>query len=104
MLLEDRGYSAEALISQIRFYEANVIAQIDQSGTPSTPVIRPSSGAVASPADAQQVINFLNLPDASDVNYRIGRIAHSGDVEIPIALDQEILRHDSLVKSLCRPN
>ena len=97
VLLEDRGYSAESLVSQIRFYEANVIAQIDQHGTPSTPVIRPSTGAVASPADAQQVINFLNLPDASDVNYRIGRIAHSGDVEIPIALDQDILRHHILI-------
>ena len=97
VLLEDRGYSAESLISQIRFYEANVIAQIDQHGTPSTPVIRPSTGAVASPANAEQVINFLKLPDASDVNFRIGRVAHSGDVEIPIAINQEILRHHILV-------
>ena len=97
VLLEDRGYSAESLISQIRFYEANVIAQIDQDGSPSTPVIRPSTGAVASTANAQQVIDFLRLPDASDIDYRIGRIAHSGDVEIPIAINQQILRHHILV-------
>ena len=97
VLLEDRGYTAESLISQIRFYEANVIAQIDQDGNPSTPVIRPSTGAVASPANAQQVIDFLRLPDVSDVNYRIGRIAHSGDVEIPIAINQQILRHHILI-------
>ena len=97
VLLEDRGYNAESLISQIRLYEANVIAQIDQQGTPSTPVIRPSTGAVASLAKAEQVIKFLNLPDATDVNFRIGRIAHSGDVEIPIAINQEILRHHILI-------
>ena len=97
VLLEDRGYSAESLISQIRFYEANVIAQIDQQGTPQTPVIRPSTGAVAIPANAEQVINFLNLPDAADVDFRIGRIAHSGDVEIPIAINQEILEHHILI-------
>ena len=97
VLLEDRGYTAESLISQIRFYEANVIAQVDQQGTPQTPVIRPSTGAVAIPANAEQVINFLNLPNAGDVNFRIGRIAHSGDVEIPIAINQDILEHHILI-------
>ena len=97
VLLEDRGYSAESLISQIRFYEANVIAQIDKGDIPVTPVIRPSTGAVARPAEAKQVIDYLMLPDASDVNYRIGRIAHSGDKEIPIAINQEILRHHILI-------
>ena len=97
VLLEDRGYTAESLISQIRFYEANIIAQIDQQDTPSTPVIRPSTGAVASPANAEQVNKFLNLPDAKNDDFRIGRIAHSGDVEIPIAINQEILRHHILI-------
>ena len=97
VLLEDRGYSAESLISQIRFYEANVVAQIDSDDRPQTPVIRPSTGAIASPANARQVIDFLNLPDATDLNFRIGRIAHSGDVEIPIALNEDIIEHHILI-------
>ena len=99
-LIEDRGYDKDSLVSDIRFYEAEVLAQLDTDDRPQTPLTRPSTGSVAQLATTAQVIGSLQLPTVkSDEinNFRIGRLARSGEATVPIIIPDKLLNHHILV-------
>ena len=101
-LIEDRGYEKDALVSHVRFYEADIIAHTDGEGGPQTPFTRPSTGAVARPAETNEIERYLRLPkpddDKADGNdFRIGKLARSGDATVPIIVNEHIFNHHILV-------
>ena len=102
-LIEDRGYEKDALVSHVRFYEADIIAHTDGKGKPQTPFTRPSTGAVARPAETDEIERYLRLPkpdsgEADDGNdFRIGKLARSGDATVPIIINEHIFNHHILV-------
>ena len=101
-LIENRGYEKDALVSHVRFYEADIIARTDGEGKPQTPFTRPSTGAVARPAETDEIERCLRLPKPdsgkSDGNdFRIGKLAHSGDATVPIIVNERIFNHHILV-------
>ena len=101
-LIEDRGYEKDALVSHVRFYEAEIIAHTDGEGKPQTPFTRPSTGAVARMAETEEIERYLRLPkpDSGEANgrdFRIGKLARSGDATVPIIVNDHILNHHVLV-------
>ena len=99
-LIENRGYEKEALVSHIRFYEAEILAQIDEQNKPQTSFTRPSTGAISRPAETELIVNCLRLPMASEKeenNLRIGKLARSGGTAVPIFASENILNHHILV-------
>ena len=55
-LIEDRGYQKESLVSHVRFYEAAIIAHLDDNGDPQTHFTRPSTGAISRPSSTKEII------------------------------------------------
>ena len=99
-LIEDRGYEKDALVSHIRFYEAEILAQIDENGKPQTSFTRPSTGAISRPAETNLIVNCLRLPAVPNDrcnDSRIGKLARSGDTTVPIFASEDILNHHILV-------
>ena len=99
-LIEDRGYEKDALVSHIRFYEAEILAQIDENGKPQTSFTRPSTGAISRLANTELIVNCLRLPVVTNNqcdNFRIGKLARSGDTTVPIFANADILNHHILV-------
>ena len=99
-LIENRGYEKDALVSHIRFYEAEIIAQIDENGKPKTSFTRPSTGAISRPAEAELIVDCLRLPmvpEAKSSKLRVGMLARSGDTIVPIFANENILNHHILV-------
>ena len=96
-LIEERGYDRDALISHIRFYEAEILAQMDEHERPQTPFTRPSTGAISRAATTGEIVNCLRLPVADICNHRIGKLARSGDATVPIVVNDNLLNHHILV-------
>ena len=96
-LIEDRGYEKDALVSHVRFYEADIIAHTDGEGKPQTPFTRPSTGAISRTAKTEEIIDYLRLPTSDGNDFRIGKLARSGDATVPIIVSDHILNHHILV-------
>ena len=96
-LLEDNGYSKDAIVANISYYDATVEAILDEDGNPETPFIRPTTGAVNQLATTEEITNALELPQVSHNCFRIGKLAHSGEAEVDINPDERILNHHILV-------
>ena len=97
-LIEGRGYSADAIVANISYYEAEVNAIIDPaSNETSTAYIRPTTGTVHRLAQTDEIVQYLDLPQSANVNRRIGTLARSGDAEVPINASDRILNHHILV-------
>ena len=97
-LIEGRGYSTEAIVSNISYYDAEVNAIIDPtSGDASTPYIRPTTGTIHRLATTDEIVRYLELPTATGVDRRIGTLARSGDAAVPINVSDRILNHHILV-------
>lgn len=96
-LLEDNGYSKDAIVANITYYDATVEAILDKDGKPATPFIRPTTGAVNRLATTKEITNALELPQVSDNRFRIGKLARSGEIEVAINPDEKILNHHILV-------
>ena len=96
-LLEDNGYSKDAIVANITYYDAAVEAILDEDGKPETPFIRPTTGAVNRLATTAEITNALELPQVSDDRFRIGKLARSGEAEVAINPDGRIMNHHILV-------
>lgn len=97
-LIEGRGYTTEAIVSNVTYYDAEVNAIIDpNTNEASTAYIRPTTGTVHRLADTNEIVQYLELPPSSGVDLRIGILARSGNSEVPINASAEILNHHILV-------
>ena len=97
-LIEDRGYQKESLVSHVRFYEAEIIAHLNDNGDPQTHFTRPSTGAVSRPATTDEIIRCLSLPGAeNDQQEKIGQLALSGEATVPVNITEHIFNHHILV-------
>ena len=97
-LIEDRGYSTDAIVSNISYYDAEVNAIIDlTNGEVSTPYIRPTTGTVHRLAETNEIVRYLELHQVAGVDRRIGTLARSGDAEVPINVSDQILNHHILI-------
>ena len=97
-LIEDRGYSTDAIVSNISYYDAEVNAIIDPvSNEASAPYVRPTTGTVHRLAETDEIVRYLELPQFPDIDRRIGTLALSGDAEVPINASDRILNHHILV-------
>lgn len=96
-LLEDLGYSEDSLVSNVPYYDATVEAMIGNDGKPETPFVRPTTGAINRLATSDEIIQYLRLPQVEGDDFRIGKLARSGEEEVPINLDDRILYHHMLV-------
>ncbi|MCE2466170.1 MAG: hypothetical protein J4G01_08925 [Dehalococcoidia bacterium] len=68
-LIEDRGYSADAIVSNISYYDAEVEAIIDPTrDEASTAYIRPTTGTVHRLAQTNEIVNYLELPSSVGVD------------------------------------
>ena len=97
-LIEGRGYSADAIVANISYYDAEVNAIIDPNDNEaSTAYIRPTTGTVHRPAETDEIISYLGLPQHDADDLRIGILARSGGAEVPINASADILNHHILV-------
>ena len=96
-LIENRGYDKNALVSHVRFYEAQVLAALDEQGNPSTPFTRPSTGSLATFASQEEIIRSLQLPSKMSDDRRIGELARSGNADVPVIITEDILNHHMLI-------
>ena len=96
-LIEDHGYEKDAIVANITYYDAKVEAILDETGKPDTPYIRPTTGAINRLATTEEIIQCLELPRVDGNAYRIGRLARSGEAEVAINPDANILNHHILV-------
>lgn len=96
-LLEDNGYSKDAIVANISYYDATVEAIFDKDGNPETPFIRPTTGAVNRLATTEEITNALELPQVKHDCFRIGKLARSGEAEVAINPNERILNHHILV-------
>lgn len=96
-IIENRGYEKEALVSQVRFYEAEIHADIDRKGKPQTPFTRPSTGSTSRPATTEEIIRCLRLPKSDSKDSRIGALARSGNADVSIFINEHIFNHHVLV-------
>ena len=95
-LIEDNGYSKDAIVSNITYYNATVQAIMGENGNPATPFIRPTTGAVSRLATTDEITTCLELPEADDTR-RIGKLARSGEAEVAISPNERVLNHHILV-------
>ena len=95
-LIEDRGYSKDAIVANITYYDAKIEAIIDADGKPDTPFIRPTTGAINRLASTEEIVRCLELPDGDGNDSRIGKLARSGEAEVAINIDKRILDHHIL--------
>ena len=96
-LMDNSGYSKDAIVANITYYDASVEAMLGGDGKPATPFIRPTTGAINRLATTDQIIRCLELPQGEAAKFRIGRLARSGDTEVAISPDERILNHHILV-------
>ena len=96
-LVEDNGYAKDAIVANVTYYDASVEAVLDEDGKPATPFIRPTTGAIHTTATTDQITKYLELPQDQDNQFRIGKLARSGDTEVTINPDKRILNHHILV-------
>lgn len=97
-LIEGRGYATDAIVANVSYYDAEVNAIIDpDTDEASTPYIRPTTGTVHRLAETDEIVRYLDLPTVEGVDRRIGVLARSGDVEVPINASDRILNHHILV-------
>ena len=95
-LLGDKGYATDAIVSNVTYYDAKVEAVV-RGGKPETAFIRPTTGAVCRLATTQEITANLELPSGGGEATRIGRLAQSGEAEVPIHVDKRVLDHHALV-------
>ena len=95
-LLGDKGYATDAIVSNVTYYDAKVEAVI-REGKPETAFVRPTTGAVCRLATTQEITANLELPTGIGDATRIGRLAQSGEAEVPIHVDKRVLDHHALV-------
>ena len=95
-LLSDKGYATDAIVSNVTYYDAKVEAVI-REGKPETAFVRPTTGAVCRLATTDEITANLDLPAVDSGATRIGRLAQSGDAEVPIHVDKRVLDHHALV-------
>ena len=100
-LVENRGYTRDSLVSDLRFYEAEVLAKIGEDDRPQSPYDRPVTGTQWRTATGREVQRYLQLDTAEDqadeVARRIGELAQSGDAGVPVLVNNDILNHHILV-------
>ena len=97
-IIEDRGYDKDALVSHVRFYEAQVLARLNEAGRPSTPFMRPSTGSLARFATESEIVGSLQLPSEPNVeDRRVGQLAQSGDAAVPVLITEHVLNHHILI-------
>ena len=98
-LIEGKGYSADAIVANISYYEAEVNAIIDPANNEAaTAYIRPTTGTVHRCAVTDEIVQYLDLPPSSvGIDRRIGALARSGDTQVPINASDRILNHHILV-------
>ena len=96
-LVENTGYSKDAIVANITYYDASVEALLDDKDKPATPFIRPTTGAINILATTDQITKYLEMPQVQSNQFRIGKLARSGDAEVTINPDERILNHHILV-------
>ena len=97
-LIEERGYSTDAIVSNISYYDAEINAIINgEDNTAVTAYIRPTTGTVHRIAQTGEIERYLELPAGDGVDRRIGVLARSGETEVPINASDRILNHHILV-------
>ena len=96
-LVENTGYSKDAIVANITYYDASVEALLDDKDKPATPFIRPTTGAINILATTDQITKYLEMPQVQSNQFRIGKLARSGDAEVTINPDEKILNHHILV-------
>ena len=96
-LIEDHGYEKDAIVANITYYDAKVEAILEEKGKPDTPYIRPTTGAINRLATTKEIIQCLELPQVDGDTFRIGKLARSGEAEVAINPDANILNHHILV-------
>ncbi|MEP0754837.1 DUF853 family protein [Trichocoleus sp. Lan] len=90
--LEQNHYTREVVVKEVYFYQVNLIKDITQD-PPSSVRRRPQIGSIARQATEEEIIRYLNLPDA-DERYRIGQII---DTNIGIYINPRTLFYQSLI-------
>ena len=95
-LLSDKGYSADAIVSTVTYYEGKIEALMSGK-EPTTAFTRPPTGTKWQPALAREIQDCLKLPKTDNARTRIGRLAHSGDEEVSVHINDRILDHHTLV-------
>ena len=96
-LVEDQGYEKDAIVANITYYDASIEGVIGSDGAVSTPYVRPTTGALAREATTQEIVSCLQLPEGTEDSRRIGLLARSGESQVPINLDRNVLNHHILV-------
>ena len=96
-LIENHGYSKDAIVANITYYDATVEAILDSESIPETPFIRPTTGAINRLAVTEEIIQCLGLPEHSGDDIRVGKLARSGEAEVAINPNSRILDHHILV-------
>ena len=95
-LLGDKGYAADAIVANVTYYDAKVEA-IMRDGKAETAFTRPTTGAVCRTASSKEITACLELPSGDRPETRIGRLAQSGKVIVPVHVDERVLNHHALV-------
>ena len=95
-LLGDKGYATDAIVANVTYYDAKVEA-IVQDGRPQTAFTRPTTGAMCRPATTQEITRCLQLPAGVGAETRIGRLAQSGEADVPVHVSERVLDHHILV-------
>jgi hypothetical protein len=90
--LEQNNYARDVVVREVYFYQVNLIKDITQD-PPSSVRRRPQIGSIARLATENEIITYLNLPEA-DERYRIGQII---DTNIGIYLSSKTLFYQSLI-------
>ncbi len=100
-VVEDRGYDLDSLISSVWFYEAEVLAGVDQTGRSQRIFVRPQTGSTGTLATPKEIVQCLGLPvpatGQEQANVRVGQLARSGDELVPICLTDHVFNHHILV-------
>ena len=100
-LIEDRGYTRESLVSDLRYYEAEMLAKISANDEPEPPYDRPATATRWRVAGSREVQRYLQLTTAGnadeEVGMRIGELAQSGDTAVPVLVNARTLDHHILV-------
>ena len=95
-LLGDRGYSTDAIVANVTYYDAKVEA-IMHDGKAETAFTRPTTGAICRPATTEEITLCLELPASDQTETRIGRLAQSGEAAVPVHVDDRVLNHHALI-------
>ena len=95
-LLGDRGYATDAIVANVTYYDAKVEA-IVRHGRPETAFTRPTTGAMCRLATTGEITKCLQLPPGEGAETRIGRLAQSGEADVPVHVSERVLDHHILV-------